>query len=704
MKRFKLTHPLIAILTCSMMFSTALSQDKKKSNEDLIKISAELVQVDVLVLDKENKPVGGLKKEDFELFDNDKQQTVSFFSFEESKLRQVEQDDEPRTLPRVITPGELKRVVAFVVDTLHMKTESIYRSRQMLLDFIDKKMEPGDLVLILPSGGGSGLYQQFTADQRVLRTAVNNLRPAFILDEEGPARRGSSEGQAIALLPTLAERGRSAPGGGPGAPVNVGDPLEETDVRMSLGALNSTIEAMSKFPGRKIGVFVSEGLRTFRTQAETLLTETSYKAARANVVFYTIAAGGLDTVGLTATEQQGLRGPLDVDANSPTGFATPSLIQPTTTLRDKRADYLEAQDALARLANETGGKFYKNNNDIKTGLSSLLQENSGYYLLGFQPESGRWDGKFHKLKVLVKNRPDLIVTTRKGYLAKTLKTDQREVNSKASELAEAMSSPLVRRDIDVLLTPFYRDDAKREPILTTMLHIDASKLNFKLVDGFYKDKLVLTGVMVDRMGKLADSFSNSVDLNFEAKDFDGVKKDGLLSTRAISVKPGNYQVRILVREADSGILGTATSYVEVPNIKGDQLSASSIFTDAGLMQRDKAGDAIGGASSISHRQFPRNGQFAYVLIVYNAKADDKTRQPQIDAKARILRNGVLVFAGKEKPAEILEGSTPPGRLITGGIMQLTGLKPGEYTLELTLTDKLRKKDATLRQEIAFSVQ
>src|ERR1044071_3945293 len=178
---------LAAVVSVGAMLSPAWSQDQKKSEEDAIKISAQLVQVDVLVTDKNNRPVSGLKREDFELYDNDKLQAISFCSYEESKLQRVDEDnDAPRTLPRAVTPGELKRVVAFVVDTLHISTENLYHARRLLMNFIDTKMEPGDLVLIFPTGGGSGLYQQFTADQRALRLAVNRLRSPFVLQSDGP--------------------------------------------------------------------------------------------------------------------------------------------------------------------------------------------------------------------------------------------------------------------------------------------------------------------------------------------------------------------------------------------------------------------------------------------------------------------------------------------------------------------------------------
>jgi hypothetical protein len=152
-----------------------------------------------------------------------------------------------------------------------------------------------------------------------------------------------------------------------------------------------------------------------------------------------------------------------------------------------------------------------------------------------------------------------------------------------------------------------------------------------------------------------------------------------------------------VKEADTGLLGTAANYMDVPDMRTD-FAMSSIFTDAQLLQQNKAAEAAGGASSMSQRRFPRNGQFAYITIIYNAK-----KQQDLEMTTRIMRNGQVVFSGKPKPVEVLEGSQLPGRIITGGIMQLASLQPDEYTLEVTIVDKGRK-NTKVQQELIFTVE
>src|SRR5215467_7407969 len=213
-----MTRIVCCFLTAILLMGSALpgvgiSQEKNKDGSDnVVRISAQLVQIDVIVTDKAGKAVAGLKREDFELYDNNKTQDISHFAYETTRSRSVGQDlDETRTLPKAITAAQVKRVLAFVVDTLHMKPESVYRTRQMIENFIDKQMEPGDLALILPTAGGSGLFQQFTSDQRLLRRAAERLRPFIFSTDTTPYRSiGNPFGQSSAASPMGMGRGGRA--------------------------------------------------------------------------------------------------------------------------------------------------------------------------------------------------------------------------------------------------------------------------------------------------------------------------------------------------------------------------------------------------------------------------------------------------------------------------------------------------------------
>jgi VWFA-related protein len=700
-------------------------QQANNPDQSVIRIGADLVQIDVSVIDKNNKPVTGLTKDDFEVYDDGGRQVVTHFSYQASGSGSaMAGSEEPSSLTNSLTAGEVKRVLAFVVDTLHIKQENLSRTQQMLGDFIDNKMQPGDLVLILPTAGGSGLVQQFTADHRILHRAVDSLRIFAFSTDTTPHRSSGASATSTSItngpaVPSTAGMGAS-PGSNPGAGMGAGrgggrrgggastnpgkgmtrpktpmdnvDPVEEADVRATLFSLDDLIRAMRKLPGRKIGVFVSEGLRIVQTETNEDLRLTTDLAARSGVVFYTIDPRGLDTLSVDAVDDASGQSSTVEDFRS-----------------QKISDYMESQDSLNALALDTGGKFFHDNNDIKAGLTAVLEQNPGYYLLGFQPDPSKWDGKYHKLKVAVRGRSDVTVSARAGYLARDEKpaASMAGVDPKVVERIEAINSPLIHRDIDLQLTPFYKDGAKQDAVMVTLLHVDASQLHFKQVEGRYQDKLEVSGFVFDTLGKPVDTFTDVLDLNLLPKTYEETLKGGIISTRTLSVKPGLYQMRVLVEEPETKKLGTANNFVDVPDLKSDRLAMSSIFTLAGPEGQGTVAGSENQAGTLSQRRFKRGSMLNYMFVIYNAEGEGSDHHPQLEMRTRILKGLKVIFPGPAIPVQALQGSTPPKRIVTGAALSVgSALTAGDYVLEVTVTDKLAKKEkrSVTKQEIDFTVE
>ncbi|HSO74581.1 MAG TPA: VWA domain-containing protein, partial [Blastocatellia bacterium] len=525
----------------------------------------------------------------------------------------------------------------------------------------------------------SGVLQQFSSDRRLLQRAIARLRPFYFTNDSTPYRRARNMNSAV---------GGSAPISGAPDPTQI-DPFEAADVRATLRALEETIKSITKLPGRKVSVLVSEGFRLYSTDSSTDLRIATGLAARGNVVFYTIDPRGLDPGVLTAADE------LDDSVPFNTALAN--------ALDTRQADLRESQQSLREIADDTGGRFYGNNNDIKRGLDSILEENSAYYMLGFYPEAEKWDGKYHKVKVALRNRPELTVSFRKGYLAKTPEPVKANVDPKLAEAIEAISSPLIRRDIDLRLTPLYKDDEKGDPIVTILLHIDASKLNFAQSEGKYKGRIERVGFVLDAKGNTVDKFSDDLNLNLSQQRYELALKRGFLDTRVMNVKPGVYQIRLWVRESGSGLVGTANDYIDVPDMKADRLAASSLFLTGRALEQGKVVEAAGGGGTPAQRRFQSDGAFSYSLVIYNAKGD-ANGQPQLEIRARVLKGDRAVYTGDLRPVEMAKASTPPARVVTAGVIKLAGLDPGDYWLEVAVRDKLRKKDKVVRAEMDFSVE
>ena len=270
---------------------------------------------------------------------------------------------------------------------------------------------------------------------------------------------------------------------------------------------------------------------------------------------------------------------------------------------------------------------------------------------------------------------------------------------------EAITSPLVRRDIDLKLTPFYIDDQKGEAIVNIMLHIDVSRLTFRQVEDKHQAVLEQVGYIFDLNGKPVDQFANDMYLDLKQQTYEAALKQGLVATRKLNLKPGLYQVKLFVRNRESGLIGTANDLFEVPDLKADRLTTSSIFTSGQPVEQGNTVQA-GEGGTLAHRSFNRNSDLAYSMVIYNAQTDGKSNQPQLEMRTRVLKGAKVVFSGPPRAVQAGAGSAPPSRIVAGGGLQLRALAPGDYTLELTVIDKLRKKDShsIARQEIDFSVQ
>ena len=175
---------LTFILAATFAFGAVLGQtpqnlpNPQKQPDDVIRITTELIQTDVVVTDKNDQIVPDLKLEDFEVSDNGKKQDLQFVEFVsiETPKRPEGVTNAAKVIPGVdtsvsrdLTARDVRRVMAFVVDDVTIPFEDMSRVRQMLSDFVDNKMQEGDLVAIVRTVGGKGLLEQFTADRQVLR-------------------------------------------------------------------------------------------------------------------------------------------------------------------------------------------------------------------------------------------------------------------------------------------------------------------------------------------------------------------------------------------------------------------------------------------------------------------------------------------------------------------------------------------------------
>ena len=183
MPRIYLFFLLIFLLT----FSVFAQKPTPTPDDDVVKISTNLIQLDVVVTDKNGKIVSDLKPEDFEVYENGKKQDLTNFLFVNTinqtktvtTVKKPNKKDDKTAIP--VPPVELKaeqvkRTIALIVDDLGLSFESMVRVRNSLKRFVDEQMQPNDLVAIIATGNGAGTLQQFTSDKRQLYAAIEKLK------------------------------------------------------------------------------------------------------------------------------------------------------------------------------------------------------------------------------------------------------------------------------------------------------------------------------------------------------------------------------------------------------------------------------------------------------------------------------------------------------------------------------------------------
>jgi VWFA-related protein len=351
----------------------------------VFRLSVSLVQLDAVVTDKKGRHVTGLGPSDFVVLQDGTPQHITAVAYVDAADRWVAADGQPTPPP--LTPHDARRVIAFVVDDVRMGFGSVYYTRRALSKIIDQLLLPEDLAGIVTTSGNRGTTWPLTFGRAELKAAANRLR--FSLS--------TAEIDGVTELMGLRQ---------------VFDPDAEfrnyVYAIAALNRINDVIESVQELPGRKTIVLLSEGFSLSDYGPEGSLINLALRglvdrANRAGVVIYAIDPRGLVVTGLTA-------------ADSPESAAQAGAVQ-----AERSALLRDTQDGLRFVSAQTGGFAVVNNNDIPGALRRIMDDQRGYYLIGYQPDSSTFvpaaNQQFSRLKIKVKQK-GLVVRTRAGFYAR----------------------------------------------------------------------------------------------------------------------------------------------------------------------------------------------------------------------------------------------------------------------------------------------
>jgi VWFA-related protein len=725
----------LSFLLSACMLSTAAAaqtaaparttQPQQQGDEEVVRITSALVQTDVVVTDKNDRIVEDLKLSDFEVYENGKRQDLRFMEFVNVAGERRTEGTRPggglpetARIERDLTTRDVRRVVAFVVDDLTIPYQDMITVRRTLRDFVDNRMEQGDLVAIVRTLGGKGLLQQFTTDKQLLRRAISQLNATA--SQYSAFNNPDQTGLTTEDLTPIDGGMNDAIERMVNAEINneLSRGVADETTRLTRGLIglstaHAVIDGLREIPGRKSLVLFSAGVPVLKAgnvnaggvpvgvvggvsgglynNINIALNRLRDNAVRSGVVINTMDPRGLGAL-------RGVTGFQDTPGQSALGGGNPGFGRGVSDLEQAIVGPTlgagSEQLSLRTLSDATGGVSVVNTNDFREGLDRVLAHTRGYYVLAYAPAE-RFDNKFRKLDVKVR-RDGLRVFKHTGYFARE-DAPGAAPRTREEQVLAAVRSPLARRELEVSSNLSLRLSPPKGADLGINLLIDPKSLNFAQADGRHSTKFDVVGFVYDELGKLRGGFSETVNASLTPENYQAALKTGLSYSASTQLPPGYYQLKVVVREEGSGNLGSFSRYVEVPDLAKGRLTMSSVFLHA----VDPAGGAAAQPLPLTAlRRLSRTKDLRYSAVVYNAKQSGG--KPQLTSQTIISRDDKVIFRGPEQPA--VPRAADASQVVLVGQMGLPKVAPGRYVLTLVVNDTLAdKKSQAITRSIDFEV-
>jgi VWFA-related protein len=499
---------VVAIILCSFTAVSSFAQSlpplsgappppPSKTPTQALRVNARMVQVNVVVRDKQGVPVSGLKKSDFTILDQNKPQEISSFTQQNNQATVITAASRGQNVfSNKFVEGSGRASIATVIllDAINTSRQDFALAEEQVVRFVEE-MKPEDRVALYSITLSKFIvHHDFTSDKDALLRALADAR----------SKAGAEN---FGLLPLV---------GSNSVPSYAVSRLEQTT-----DALKFIAGRLSKIPGRKNLIWVTSGF-PYRMNGRTgmELSDSAKVLNNANVAVYPVDARGL------VAPVGGNPLPLgDVDV-----------------------------DAMMVLAQDTGGRTFFNTNDISTSIQSAVDDSHVTYVLTYYPSHDQWNGKYRQIKVKV-DRPGVELRYRNGYFA--FPEGSKATQPRQQLIADALHSPLEMIDLGF---DVHADISKTtgDSQLSVQIHIDPGQLKFQQQGDRWTDSLEIMWVELDADGKIVGHGAHTLSLKPVAQGYDEILHQGLTFSEHAKVMNGAVEVRLVIADNGSDVIGSVT--------------------------------------------------------------------------------------------------------------------------------------------------
>lgn len=686
-------------------------------DEDVVKITSKLVQLDAVVTDKDGRQVTDLKAEDFQVLQDGKPQKITFLTYVNTSAPQASAAPRPGdknvlSVPPPRRSSNLGRILTFVVDDGNCSASNIgmRAARDAMEKFVREQMLPDDLVAIYKTRSGSSVLQQYTSDKARLLEAARKIR---WYPPTGACATSDGNFFDAAKVNTFDKAGPN------GSQTVTIESEEERKIREAgedfgrsnqvvgtIGVLRYIIQGLQSVGGRKVVFLLSDGIpirsRTGgRLDSATVLRDLTDQANRSAVVFNTIdVRGGFEASIIEARDSVSTKG----DANATARIAS-----------DRTKAVSNSRDGMFFLADETGGNFYHGQNYLDVPIGKALGLEKGYYLIAYEPDDDTFKGKkFNNIEIR-STRPDLRILSRSGFIGTVADASKPKKRTGESELYDAIVAPLPKAGLDLRLTAYFVNTATHGNFVRSLINVNGKDVTFvNEPDGTIKAAFDVIAVTLNEKNEVVDEFNRTHTFRVDAAARPVIEANGLIYTTDVPIKKaGTYNFRVAIRDVNSKLLGSAGQIVDIPDLKKGGLMLSALTVAA---VDDKGKFAIPEATKPENafsvtadpavpaiRQFRRGTVVAFAYTIYNARLEAAAATPNLTIQMNVYQNGNLISEGKPTPAD-LQKPEDWSRIKDFSYMRLgKDLTPGEYAMQIIVRNASAEKKQAASQSIDFEI-